>query len=259
MKKSVVYTIRLLIFVAFVLFWHFSIEFNLVQGSFVARPSSVAVNLVQILAENKYADQLSETMLHYLSGLGLGTAMGFALALISYSIQRLKELITPYVLLITVVPKVIFFPIFVKIFITDNVIKTMFVATLYVLPFTFLGVLSGLKMMEAAYLNLFKIYSNNVIKLYEKILLPASFFSLLASFRLSALFALVGAIFADMMLAPGIGYTIIILAYSSITSDLYALVILIAIVSAVVNILTKNVEDWVVARLRMEKQIYVAI
>ncbi|MCS7137156.1 MAG: hypothetical protein NZ941_02170, partial [Candidatus Caldarchaeum sp.] len=70
---------------------------------------------------------------------------------------------------------------------------------------------------------------------------------------LAVVFALVGAIFADMMLAPGVGYILLILAYSFRTSELYAVIVLIAATAVALNLFMKYLEDWASKHLRTEQ------
>ncbi|MDW7977411.1 MAG: ABC transporter permease subunit [Candidatus Caldarchaeum sp.] len=225
----------------------------MVEERFVPKPSVLMANILEILAEGRYIDQLTITITNYVVGVVFGTVVGVSLALALYTVKYAKSLLTPYILLLSVVPKVIFFPIFVKLFVVEEVIKIAFIAILYVAIFVYLGVVSNLDLLDVNYLRLFRVYTRSHLKIFRKLLLPTVFYSLLANIRLAVVFALVGAIFADMMLAPGVGYILLILAYSFRTSELYAVIVLIAATAVALNLLMKYLEDWASKHLRTEQ------
>jgi len=252
-NKIMIY--RFIVLIVMIVIWQALVDLDIMNKKFISSPHTIAIKIFEFITTGRYMDQIFYSLTIYSYGLIMGILIGVFLALFFYLVKFLKTIFTPYLLLLLVIPKVIFFPLFVKIFIDDNLIKIMFVALLYVTIFIYFGIISNLELIDEAFLKLFKLYGAGFLNILTRLILPATTFSLLANIRLAASFALVGTIFADMMLAPGTGHILLILVYSLRVDDLYGIVILISIIAVALNLTTKKIESWAQNYLRVEKKI----
>jgi ABC-type nitrate/sulfonate/bicarbonate transport system permease component len=96
-----------------------------------------------------------------------------------------------------------------------------------------------------------KTYGCTGFRLYSKIFWPAAYFSLLASLRLATLASFISSIVADMLVAPGVGYVANQLAHSFKTSELYALIAILALFAIAINFALLKIEERSVKLLRI--------
>jgi NitT/TauT family transport system permease protein len=155
-----------------------------------------------------------------------------------------------YIFVIAAIPKILFAPIIFKIFVQPFWFKVAFVA-LHAFIFVIIGVVSALKNLDASLIIMAKTYGCTGFRLYRKIFWPAAYFSLLASLRVATFSSLVGAIVADMLVAPGVGYVVNQLAYRFMVSELYALISVVALFAIAINFALLKIEKWSVKLLRI--------
>lgn len=246
-------TSRIMVLVAFFGIWELLVISRLVDEFFVPRPSSVFTRIFEIIATGQYFDQIVITLNTFAVGLFAGSILGLILGLIIGGVRYLRNFIMLYILLIAATPKVLYYPIIIKIFVQPTYFKIAFVA-LHAFIFIVISVVSTLRNLNPDILQMCRTYGcNSPLAVYRKVFWPYAFFSYLAGLRMATISSLVGSVVADMLIAPGVGYTVRLLAYNFKVVDVYALIVLTALFAITLNFILLRVESAATRRLRLEQ------
>ncbi|MEM2615577.1 MAG: ABC transporter permease subunit, partial [Thermoplasmatales archaeon] len=168
-------------------------------------------------------------------------------------VRYLRNFIIVYILLIAATPKILYYPIIIKIFVQPFYFKIAFVA-LHAFVFIMISVISTLRNLNPDILNMCKVFGcNSPLKVYRRIFWPYAYFSFLAGLRMATISSFVGAVVADMLIAPGVGYTVRLLAYNFKVVDVYSLILLVAVFAIALNFVLLRVENKASKRLRLEQ------
>lgn len=232
--------------------WELLVSSKILDEFFIPRPSSVIQRIIQIATSGQYLDQMLITLSTFSLGLLVGSLLGLLMGFVIGGVKYLRNFMMVYVLLVAATPKVLFYPIIIKIFVQPFYFKIAFVA-LHAFIFVTIAVVSALRNMNPEILNMCKTYGcSTPLKVYRKIFWPYAFFSFLAGLRMATISSFVGAVVADMLIAPGVGYTVRLLAYNFKVVDVYAVIILVALFAITINFVLLRVEGAAGKRLRLE-------
>lgn len=247
-------TSRFMVLFAFFGVWELLVLSHVIDEFFVPRPSSVFTRIFEIITSGQYIDQMVLTLNTFAIGLISGSIAGLFLGFVIGGIRYLRNFIMLYILLIAATPKILYYPIIIKIFVQPFYFKVAFVA-LHAFIFVFIAVVSTLRNLNPDILHMCNIYGcNSQFDVYRKVFWPYAFFSYLAGLRMATISSLVGAVVADMLIAPGVGYTVRLLAYNFKVIDVYALIVLTALFAITLNFVLLRVESAATRRLRLEQR-----
>ncbi len=242
---------RFTIIVVFLGTWEFLVYSHVLDEFFVPRPSAVYTRILEILFTRQYLDQLIITLSTFVMGLIIGSILGLILGFFIGSMRYLRNFVMVYILLIAATPKILYYPIIVKIFVEPFYFKVAFVA-LHAFIFVIITVVSTIRNLNPDLLLMCKIYGcNSIIKIYKKVFWPYAYFSYLCALRMATISSLVGSLVADMIIAPGVGYTVRLLAYNFKVVDVYSLIILVALFAITLNFVLLKVEENATKRLHI--------
>jgi NitT/TauT family transport system permease protein len=248
-KPLLVNSMRIGLAGVFFIVWDILVVAKVLDEFFIPRPVRVIEALFEIVSAGKYAEHIFLTLQTFALGLLLGSVLGLFLGFMIGEISFLRSFLMLYVFAVAAIPKILFYPIIFKIFVQPFWFKVAFVA-LHAFIFVIIAVVSTLKNLDFSLVIMAKTYGCTGFRLYRKIFWPAAYFSLLASLRMATISSLVGAIVADMLVSPGVGYIVNMLAYRFRVIDLYALVTLVALFAITINLILLRIEKAAVTRLR---------
>jgi ABC-type nitrate/sulfonate/bicarbonate transport system permease component len=234
----------------FFIIWELLVTTNTLNEFFIPRPIRVMEAVFGIIMTGKYSEHVFLTLQTFVLGLLLGSVFGLFIGLMIGEFWFLRSFFMLYIFIIAAIPKILFYPIIFKIFVQPFWFKVAFVA-LHAFIFVIIGVVSTLKNLDVSLMIMAKTYGCTGFRLYSKIFWPAAYFSLLASLRMATISSLVGAIVADMLIAPGVGYVVNQLAYRFMVSELYALIAVVALFAIAINFALLKIEKRSVKLLRI--------
>jgi ABC-type nitrate/sulfonate/bicarbonate transport system permease component len=251
LSRSVLFIGRVIgILGIFFIIWELLVTTNILNELFVPRPIRVIEAIFGIFTTGKYSEHIFLTLRNFALGLLLGSSFGLFIGFVIGGIWFLRSFVMLYIFVIASIPKILFAPILFKIFVQPFWFKVAFVA-LHAFLFVIIGVVASLKNLDASLIMMGKTYGCTGFRLYSKIFWPTAYFSLLASLRLATLSSFVSSIVADMLVAPGVGYVANQLAHSFKTSELYALIAILALFAIAINFALLKIEERSVKLLRI--------
>lgn len=174
-------------------------------------------------------------MIGYVTGAGLGIVLGFVLS----AIPALKELTGFLLGLIRPVPPMALFPLFILWMGIGETSKIVVIAFVSFWP-TFLNTEEGVRQADRKLLELAQVLKKSRVERIRTIIFPATLPYMFAGLRLSISRAWGGVVVAEMLAASaGIGFLIEYSREMSMTANMMAGVIVIAVIAYLIDWLLK--------------------
>jgi NitT/TauT family transport system permease protein len=184
---------------------------------------------------------LAEVAVGFLLGSLLGMITGYVLGLS----RTIEFLLSPYILMLQIAPKVAFAPLFI-IWFGFTVYPKILVAVLIVFfPIT-INVLKAMHAVDPALINLARSFSGSRAQIFWKIEFPASMPALFAGLRISSTLAVIGIVVGEFVGGnTGLGYLLILGEGQGRTAMVFVSIILLTLVGIFVYVVVLGVERYV--------------
>jgi len=144
------------------------------------------------------------SILGFILGGLLGAVSGYALGLL----PKWEKVLSPYILMLQIAPKVAFAPLFILWF-GYNAWPKLIVTILVVFFPILVNVLQAMRTMDRDLVNLARAYNMGRTQIFLKIMLPFSMPNLLAGLRIGATLAVIGITVGELVGGEiGLGYLI---------------------------------------------------
>ena len=211
--------------------------------TFILPPiSDVAREFVRLHArENLWAHTgvtLAEVVAGFLLGSLLGMITGYALGL-----SRTAEfLLSPYILMLQIAPKVAFAPLFIM-WLGYTVYPKILVAVLIVFFPIAINVLKAMHAVDPALINLARSFSASRVQIFWKVEYPASMPALFAGLRIGSTLAVIGIVVGEFVGGnEGLGYLLILGEGQGRTAMVFVSIILLTVVGILVYVAVLGLE-----------------
>jgi ABC-type nitrate/sulfonate/bicarbonate transport system permease component len=214
-----------------------AVNYGLVKRSLMPAPSDIGLVLWDLFADGEVAGPLSET----LARLGIGFAIGAALAIVMGLAMgywpRLYALFEPLVELLRPIPKAALVPPLVLFLGVDNAMKITSVALAVFFP-VLINTAQGARGVDPVLINTAQTLGVGSFSLLRKVILPASAPFICAGIRLSIALGLILAVISEMIAGTGgIGFLIIDMQRAFRIRQMYAWIVILAVVGYLLNVL----------------------
>ncbi len=216
-----------LVLLASILAWWLVVEAFGVPIYLFPSPVDVIKELSQ--APQLYLEALLTTTVESIVGFVLAALIGILLAVVMAKSRLLEDLLFPYLNIMRITPVVAIIPLLIIWF--GNGYKPIIVVTVMIAIFPIVvGTLLGLKSVEKELIELMSILNASEFAVFRKIRLPNSLPHILASFRISAPLAVVGALVGEFVGGTaGMGYQLVFSQAQFNTPGVFLLIVLSAL------------------------------
>lgn len=175
---------------------------------YISTPIDIAEQFYELVVDGSLFRHLWITAMEAGLGFLLGSALAIATGLILGRAQRVADVLDPYLMGFYSLPKVALAPLFVMWFGIDVGMKIIFTASVVFL-IVFLNTYSGVRSVSRELVTIFRLMGASERQVVLKVVVPAAFTWVFAGLRLSAPYALVGAIIAEVIAGNrGLGYLV---------------------------------------------------
>lgn len=228
------------------LLWQIVTGLGLVEGFMLPSPASVAGAFVRefpALMEHA-AITLSEAFL----GLGLGILTGFVMAVLMDRFERLYQAFYPLIVLTQTVPAVAMAPLLVLWFGYEMAPKVILIVITTFFPIT-VGLLTGFRSADPDAVSLLRAMGAGRGQIFCYIKLPGALGQFFSSLRISASYAVVGAVIAEWLGGfGGLGVYMTRVKKAFAFDKMFAVIILISAISLLlmgaVELLQRKCMPW---------------
>lgn len=203
-------------------------------------PSPVQVVKTLITEFPLLAGHAAVTLTEAFLGLFLGVLLGFAVAVLMDHFEPLYKAFYPLIVLTQTVPTVAIAPLLVLWFGYEMAPKVILIVITTFFPIA-VGLLNGFKSADMDQINLMRAMGASRIQVFRHIKLPGSISQFFAGLRISASYAVVGAVIAEWLGGfSGLGVYMTLVKKAYAFDKMFAVIFLISFISL---ILMKGV-DW---------------
>jgi len=177
-------------------------------------------------------------------GFGLGVVAGVLVGFLVGANRFVSDVITPYITMLYSVPRLALMPLFLLWFGLGSVSKIAFV-TMLVFFLVFYNTHAGVREVDQELIDTIGVMGARRVDRYVKVILPASTAWILAGMRLSAPYALVGAITSEMISSnAGIGFLLIQASQQFFTEGVFATIVVTVALALSLNALITLAERY---------------
>lgn len=218
--------------------WQLVCSLGMIEAFLLPSPMQVMMTLVAEfpLLMGHTAVTLAEAFL----GLFLGVLLGFAVAVLMDHYEPLYKAFYPLIVLTQTVPAVAIAPLLVLWFGYEMAPKVILIVITTFFPIA-VGLLNGFKSADRDQINMLRAMGANRLQVFRHIKLPGSISQFFAGLRISASYAVVGAVIAEWLGGfSGLGVYMTLVKKAYAFDKMFAVIFLISMISL---LLMKGV-DW---------------
>lgn len=188
----------------------------------VSSPSQILQALWAMTADGRMTTAIGATVAVALAGFLAGAVLGVALGILLGLNPIVARVLDPYLVGLYSLPRVALVPLFVLWLGIGFEMKVAFTALLVFFPI-FMNTLSGIRSVDSDLIEVIKVMGASRWDAVTKVFVPSALSWVFAGLRISAPFALIGAVVAEMFSSNrGLGYLISLSASQFDTAGLFA-------------------------------------
>jgi NitT/TauT family transport system permease protein len=217
---------------------------TLVPKFFVSKPTLIFERLLEWTLDGSLFFHMgitaAEAFLGFVVGGTLGTLVGIALG----RSQFFGELLNPFIMALYSLPKVALAPLFILWLGIGIEMKVALTATI-VFFLVFLNTYTGVRGVSREMVAIISLMGANERHILTKVVLPSAFTWVFAGLRISAPYALIGAIVGELMGSnQGLGALLSNAQGNFDTAGVFAALIAITVLSSILNLIVRTIESW---------------
>lgn len=208
----------------------------------VQSPVKVAGQLFELVVSGVLWPNLWSTMSAVFIALGLSMLVGIPLGLILGMLPRARRVLAPFISALNATPRVALAPVFIILFGLDTEGKVALAFTIVVFMLL-VNSEAGAMAADSELLRLMATLGASKFEVIVKVVLPAAVPSILAGVRLGLIYSLLGVVTSELIAASsGVGQMIARAAGVFDLATVYAIVVVLMVIAAVLNMLTEGLE-----------------
>ena len=243
-RRVAILALRVLVGVAFLALWYVA-SGNWVDTLLISAPQTVALRLWRWTLDGTLWDNLSVTLEATVLGFAIGCSVGFGLGLLFGRFQMMAEVFDPYITAIYSIPKIALAPLFILWF-GIGLESKVAVSAAIVFFVIFLNTYTGVREVNPLYVNTTRIMGGGEFAVLRYVIIPSAAAWVITGLKVSVPYALVGTVVGEFMSSNrGIGFLISQATGLFNTTSVFAGIIVLAVVGALINTGLKYLEAWV--------------
>jgi NitT/TauT family transport system permease protein len=223
--------------------WEGLADSHVIDPFWTSSPHAVAASLAQLITQHDVLSAMGQTLYETMVGFVLSVIGGIVTGVLLFMIPLLQRATMPFLILFNNIPRLVFAPLLVLYFGIGGTSKiVMVVSVVYII--VILNTLAGLKSADSDHLLLARALGASRTTTFVKFMLPSALPSLFVAMQLGLTFSLITAIVGEMI-TGGDGLGALVSAYLNVYAmgDLFALIIIMALLATVLSAILRFAED----------------
>ncbi len=242
-RKMMVRVSQVLFAIVFLSFWQWA-SGRIIDPFFVSSPLAVGGRLYEWTLNGQLWSHLSVTMLATAFGFFIGAGIGFALGLLFGKFAFLAEVMDPFITALYSIPKLALAPLFI-IWFGIGIESKIAVSASIVFFVVFLNTFAGVRDVSQIYIHSTQIMGASNWAVLRTVVIPSATAWVITGLKVSVPYALVGTVIGEFMSSNrGIGYIIAQATGLFDTNSVFAGIVILMVVGAIINGLLKKTEGW---------------
>jgi len=241
-RRVLILGFRVIVGVFFVAVWQYA-SGHWIDALLISSPFAVAGRLWQWTIDGTLWSNLFVTMEATVLGFLIGCGVGFVLGLVFGRFRAVAEVLDPYITALYSIPKIALAPLFILWF-GIGIASKVAVSAAIVFFVIFLNTYSGVRDVNPLYINTTRIMGGRQLDVMRYVIVPSAASWVITGLKVSVPYALVGTVIGEFMSSnSGIGYLIAQATGLFNTTSVYAGIIVLAVVGALINSLIQVFEQ----------------
>ncbi|OEF98112.1 ABC transporter permease [Vulcanibacillus modesticaldus] len=189
--------------------WELTVKLKLIDEFLFSRPSKIWDLFIEMLTTGELQHHIYVTLLETVVGFILGTLLGTILATLIWASPFISKVLEPYLVVLNGMPKVALGPIFIVTF-GSGYTSIIAMALAISIIITTIVIYGSFKEVDPNYLKLARTFGAKKHQIFFKVILPASFPTIIATLKVNVGLSWVGVIVGEFLVSKaGLGYLII--------------------------------------------------
>lgn len=208
-EKLKIRFIQFLILTVALILWEICADAKIVDPFITSQPSRVVKTILRLYEEGVLFHHIEITCLEAVVGFVLGTLLGTVIAIILWWSEFLCKVLEPYLVVLNSLPKIALGPIFI-VWIGAGPAAIIVMTLAISLIVTVLEVLGGFLAIDEEKIKLVQTFGGTKFQVLTKVLLPASYPTLINALKINVGLSWVGVIVGEFLVSrAGLGYLIV--------------------------------------------------
>jgi NitT/TauT family transport system permease protein len=232
---SAAFVLRLLFIAALLGAWEWAVTYFQTPAYIVPAPTSIAHAMYNGIASNLYVNHIGATVSETLLGFVFGCALAFMLGTVVALSRNVEYYLYPIIIMFQAMPKVALVPLILVWFglgLTSKVISAALVAFFPLMVNTIVGLRSA----DEDRVNLMRSLSASRWQIFRMLQLPNAMPFIFAGLEIAMIFALIGAIVAELISAEkGLGMLMQSMSFTMDVAGQFSILFILAILGLILN------------------------
>lgn len=206
-------------------------------------PAEVWAALSELVRTGDLQENLWHTMKAVLIALTIASVVGTVIGLSLALLPRVEAAVSPLLSGLNSMPRIALAPVFIIAFGIDIEAKVVLAASVVVFVFI-LNARAGVKSADPEVIRMATVMGFGKVQIFYKVLLPVAMPSLFAAFRLGVIYSLLGVVASELISSRnGLGQLVALYSNQFKLANVYAILIVLAIVAGILNAITGFAES----------------
>lgn len=200
---------QLAILLLLIAWWEVAGRLQWIDALLFSYPSKIGLLLYSKLIDGSLLLHVGVTLWETIAGFLLGTLFGTAIATLIWWSPFLSRVLDPYIVVLNSLPKVALGPLFI-VALGPGVLSIIATTLSITVIITILTVYGSFKEVDPNYTKVIRIFGGNKRKVFQKVILPASYPTIVSTLKVNVGLSWVGVIVGEFLVSKeGLGYLII--------------------------------------------------
>lgn len=207
-KRSILFW-QIFIIISFIFIWEILSYFKIINPFIYSSPSKIIKCIINLLLTNNLFNHIFTTLYEIILSFFIGISLAFLIATIFYNHPKIAKIFDPFITIINSLPKVALGPMII-ITAGANIKSIIIMAILINFIVSLITIYNGFSNIDTTKIKLFKVFNASKKDILFKLVIPASYNSIISSLKLNISLTLIGVITGEFLSCKeGIGYLII--------------------------------------------------
>ena len=234
-RGALAFVLRLAFIAALLGLWQLAVAWLDVPAFLVPAPSRVAMALYRGFASDVYSAHVYATVVETLLGFVLGSAVAFAFGSVIALSRTVEYYVYPLVVMFQAMPKVALIPVIVIWFGLGMSSKVVSAALVAFFPLM-VNTIVGLRATDEDRVNLMRSLAASRWQVFRMLRLPGALPYVFAGLEIAMIFALIGAVVAELIGAEkGLGMLMQSMNFSMDIAGEFSILFILAVLGLVLN------------------------
>lgn len=208
-EKIIVTIIQLFIILTIIILWELLTYKRVISPFIYSSPSRIVKTIIELVLNKNFFIHIYTTLKEVLISFIIGNILGFIIATLLYEFKLLSKILDPFLTMLNSLPKIALGPLIIIIF-GSNTKSIIIMALLINLIISIITIYNGFTNTSEYHLKLFKTLKASSLQTLFMLVIPNSYKTIIASFKLSIAQTLIGVIMGEFLISKkGIGYLIV--------------------------------------------------